>query len=121
MTARKLNLPLPSRTPAYVSREVGAAELHISPETWDNWVARKILPPPAPGFPDGTPRWRWADVDACLSRRSFEVMHGSAVAHDLQDGNVIDPFVANAGKLKNVPTKGKRNDRSAARGACRPQ
>jgi hypothetical protein len=33
LTARKAVLTLPVRTPAYVSREVGAAELGISPET----------------------------------------------------------------------------------------
>jgi hypothetical protein len=67
MTARKETLRLPSRTPAYVDRAVGSAELGISPETWDNWVDRGILPPPAPGFPASTPRWRWADVDRKLA------------------------------------------------------
>lgn len=67
MTARKTALSLPSRTPAYVDRETGAAELRISPETWDSWVDRKILPAPAPGFPPSTPRWRWADVDRKLA------------------------------------------------------
>ena len=38
MTTRKLDLPLPARTPAFVSREIGAAELGVSPETWDRWV-----------------------------------------------------------------------------------
>jgi hypothetical protein len=44
MTVRKASLPLPQRTPAYVSREVGAAELCISPETWDRMVAAGELP-----------------------------------------------------------------------------
>jgi hypothetical protein len=67
MTAAKASLALPSRTPAYVDRAVGAAELRISPETWDNWVDTGILPPAAPGFPASTPRWRWADVDRKLA------------------------------------------------------
>jgi hypothetical protein len=57
------------RTPAYVDRETGAAELRISPETWDQWVKAGILPGPAPGFPISTPRWRWADVDGKLAGR----------------------------------------------------
>ena len=69
MTARKETLRLPARTPAYVSREVGAAELGISPATWDAWVEAGILPKPAPGFPVSSPRWRWKDVDALLADR----------------------------------------------------
>jgi hypothetical protein len=66
VTGRKDDLRLPPRTPAFVDREVGAAELRISPETWDKWVKQGILPAPAPGFPAGSPRWRWADVDRKL-------------------------------------------------------
>lgn len=67
MTARKADIPLPARTPAYVDRELGAAELRISPTTWDQWVKGGRLPPPAPGFPADAPRWRWADVDRKLA------------------------------------------------------
>lgn len=67
MTKAKALLPLPVRTPAYVSREVGAAELCISPETWDAWVRSGTLPRPCPATDaGGSPRWRWADVDAAL-------------------------------------------------------
>jgi hypothetical protein len=72
LTARKTELPLPARTPAFVSREVGAAELGISPETWDRWVRDGILPAPAPGFPPSTPRWRWSDVDRKLAGNGAE-------------------------------------------------
>jgi hypothetical protein len=68
MTARKAeNLLLGHRTPAYVGRETGAAELQISPDTWDKWVKDGVLPPPCGTFPEGTPRWRWEDVDRRLS------------------------------------------------------
>lgn len=68
MTARKTeNLLRGDRTPAYVGRETGAAELQISPDTWDQWVKDGRLPPPCDTFPSGTPRWRWADVDRKLS------------------------------------------------------
>lgn len=68
MTGRKSdNLLRGDRTPAYVGRETGAAELQISPDTWDKWVKEGVLPPPCPALPAGTPRWRWADVDRVLS------------------------------------------------------
>jgi hypothetical protein len=70
MTARKSeNLLRGDRTPRYVGRETGAAELQISPDTWDQWVKEGRIPPACDGFPDGTPRWRWEDVDRKLSGR----------------------------------------------------
>jgi hypothetical protein len=68
MTVRKSdNLLRGDRTPAYVDRETGAAELLISTDTWDQWVKEGRLPPPCDTFPSGTPRWRWEDVDRKLS------------------------------------------------------
>lgn len=52
------------RTPAYVSREVGAAELCISVDTWDAMVKLGKLPKPV--LFDGAPRWSWAEVDGML-------------------------------------------------------
>jgi hypothetical protein len=69
MTARKSDLKL-SRTPRFVSRETGASELEISPETWDRWVEEGRLPSAATGFPSTTPRWRWDDVDRKLAGKS---------------------------------------------------
>jgi hypothetical protein len=43
VTTPKSALTLPSRTPAYVSRETGAAEIGISPATWDAWVKAGVL------------------------------------------------------------------------------
>ena len=60
MTPRKAdNLLRGDRTPAYVNRETGAAELQISPDTWDHWVKEGTLPPAYDTFPTGSPRWRW--------------------------------------------------------------
>jgi hypothetical protein len=71
MTIRKSdNLLRGGRTPAYVGRETGAAELQISPDTWDQWVKDGTLPSPCEAFPVGTPRWRWEDVDRKLSGRT---------------------------------------------------
>ena len=68
MTVRKTdNLLRGDRTPAYVDRETGAAELLISPDTWDQWVKEGRLPRPCDTFPTGLPRWRWEDVDRRLS------------------------------------------------------
>lgn len=71
MTIRKgENLLHGDRTPAYVSRETGAAELQISPDTWDQWVKDGTLPAASTAFPASTPRWRWEDVDRKLSART---------------------------------------------------
>jgi hypothetical protein len=69
MTPSKNHFSL-SRTPAYVDRKIGAAELRISESTWDRYVETGIIPPPAPGFPPDTPRWRWEDVDNRLARKA---------------------------------------------------
>jgi hypothetical protein len=70
MTIRKASLPLPPRTPAYVSREVGAAELCISPETWDRMVAAGELPKADQCFFGTMPRWEWTAVQAHLKGSS---------------------------------------------------
>jgi hypothetical protein len=69
-----------------ITGEVGAAELMVSPETWDRWVGDGILPQPAPGFPASTPRWNWADVDRKLKGEP--------------EALVVDPFIAGAGQMK---------------------
>jgi hypothetical protein len=71
MTVKKSeNLLRGDRTPAYVGRETGAAELEISTDTWDQWVREGRIPPPFDTFPSGSPRWRWEDVDRKLSGRT---------------------------------------------------
>jgi hypothetical protein len=65
MTTRKSDIPLTSRLTAFVTREEGAAELRISPSTWDDLVHQNILPQPVQRL--GTiKRWRWIDVDSRL-------------------------------------------------------
>lgn len=71
MTTRKDDIKL-SRTPRFVSRETGSAELEISPETWDRWVADGRLPPAAPGFPPSCPRWRWEDIENRMAGKKAE-------------------------------------------------
>jgi predicted DNA-binding transcriptional regulator AlpA len=67
MTARKSDIVLAPRLTAYVTREEGAAELRISPSTWDELVETGQLPKPIRLGRLGTIlRWRWADVDSRL-------------------------------------------------------
>jgi predicted DNA-binding transcriptional regulator AlpA len=64
MTTRKADLKLTPRLTAYVTREAGAAELQISPSTWDDMVERGLLPPPYKLGPNqDLPRWRWYEVE----------------------------------------------------------
>ncbi|MFY9838889.1 MAG: hypothetical protein WAK55_20915, partial [Xanthobacteraceae bacterium] len=50
---------------AYVTREQGAAELQISPSTWDDFVACGLLPQPR-RLGGSILRWRWDDVDKAI-------------------------------------------------------
>jgi hypothetical protein len=64
MTTRKANIQLASRLTAYVTREEGAAELRISPATWDDMAACGLLPKPYLVGPNkDMKRWRWCEVD----------------------------------------------------------
>jgi hypothetical protein len=96
VTRRKSELPLPVRTPTYVSREVGAAELCISPETWDAMVARGELPKPDHKIGNVMPRWKWDRVEAWLKKEDE-----TAIARD--------PYVMGAEGL-NASAQKKRSD-----------
>lgn len=101
MTARKKdNLLRGDRTPAFVDRATGAAELCISPETWDSWVDEGRLPPVAKGFPESSPRWRWADVDPKLTGGKKIAISG-------------DPFMSGAANMRNGPKENARGKRAA--------
>jgi hypothetical protein len=97
VTKPKSELPLPARTPTYVSREVGAAELCISPETWDAMVARGELPKPDHKIGDVMPRWKWDHIEAWLSNKG----NGSGITRD--------PYVMGAEGL-NASAQKKRRD-----------
>jgi hypothetical protein len=71
MTKRRADIVLPPRLTAYVTREEGAAELRISPSTWDDLVDRGVLPKSVHRL--GTiKRWRWEDVDSRLRNDDAE-------------------------------------------------
>ena len=103
-TAKRALRPRGERPAAYVSREGGAAELGISPETWDRWVEDRILPAKAPGFPETSPRWRWADVDRKLSGEAT----GETAPEPPKPS--VDPYIAG---LANIHGKKKGRERAA--------
>ena len=64
MTTRKDKLELTSRLTAFVTQDEGAAELRISPSTWDEMVKREQLPKPYLLGPNhDLKRWRWVEVE----------------------------------------------------------
>jgi predicted DNA-binding transcriptional regulator AlpA len=68
MTARKSDIPLTPRLTAYVSREAAAAELQISPSTFDDMVECGQIPKPVRlGRMGRILRWRWIDIDNAIS------------------------------------------------------
>jgi predicted DNA-binding transcriptional regulator AlpA len=69
MTVRKADIPLNSRLTAYVTREQCAAELQVSPSTFDEMVDRGLLPKPHLLGPHrNLPRWCWAEVDEAIRK-----------------------------------------------------
>jgi len=115
MTPRKSdNLLRGDRTPAYVGRETGAAELQISTETWDKWVKDGVLPPPCPALPAGTPRWRWVDVDRKLACKPLEADgHAAAMAGALNLGRTRS--ITTADLIKRSKNFGKSSRRGRTR------
>jgi hypothetical protein len=64
MTTRKADIRLANRPTAFVTREEGAAELRVSPTTWDEMAACGLLPKPYMVGPNhDLPRWLWREVE----------------------------------------------------------
>jgi predicted DNA-binding transcriptional regulator AlpA len=64
MTTRKADIRLTSRLTVFVTREEGAAELRVSPSTWDDMEKRGQLPKPYMVGPhQDLPRWLWREVE----------------------------------------------------------
>jgi hypothetical protein len=60
---RKTDIRLNSRVTTFVSRESGAAELQVSPSTWDEMERRGQLPKPYLIGPNkDIKRWWWDEV-----------------------------------------------------------
>jgi hypothetical protein len=119
MTSKR-NVHLPSRTPAYVDRETGAAELCVSSTTWDEWVKAGVLPPPTVwlGRSRNKPLWRWKDVDAFLAGRNLE--GETTPLERIEQEAKKEPFFRElpheqAAKRKRSPTKGRAPSHKAER------
>jgi len=117
MTARKSKIPLPARTPAFVSREQGAAELAISAGTWDKWVQTGLPHRPKKPAPEGSvgflvQSYRRSEdfkklsdstkasygvhlnrFDAAWGKLSFDLADGAVIA--LRDALAATPGMAN--------------------------
>ena len=64
MTTRKDKLALTSRLTAFVTREEGAAEIRVSPSTWDEMERLEHLPKPYFVGPNrDLKRWYWPEVE----------------------------------------------------------
>jgi predicted DNA-binding transcriptional regulator AlpA len=91
MTTRKADIPLAARLTAYVSREQGAAELQVSPSTWDDMVECGQIPKPIRlGSTGATLRWRWADVDSALRRDDAGALSQEPFFRDQTNGATKD-------------------------------
>jgi len=91
MTTRKANIPLASRLTGYVTREEGAAELRVSPATWDEMVECGQLPKPIRVGRLGTIlRWRWADVDSRLCKDKADTPESESYFRESAHGKAMD-------------------------------
>jgi predicted DNA-binding transcriptional regulator AlpA len=91
VTRRKSDIPLPSRLTAYVTREEGAAELRVSPSTWDEMVECGQLPPPIRvGRLGMILRWRWADVDSRLCKDKADTPEAESYFREPAHGKAKD-------------------------------
>jgi hypothetical protein len=76
VTTRKADIQLGSRLTAFVTRESGAAELQISPSTWDDMEERGLLPAPYFVGPNhDLKRWLFAEVVEKLRNERDGVDH----------------------------------------------
>jgi hypothetical protein len=69
-----------SAIPAYVSRKRAAHELDMSPDTFDEYVRRRILPPPKQR--GKLTRWKWAEIADALDGGNLSVVRSTADDYD---------------------------------------
>jgi hypothetical protein len=58
--------------PAYVSRQRAARELDMSPDTFDEYVRKGILP--APKRRGKLTRWKWAEISEVLDGGNLSIV-----------------------------------------------
>jgi predicted DNA-binding transcriptional regulator AlpA len=67
--------------PAYISRKRAAHQLDMSPDTFDNYVRKGILPPPKRR--GKLMRWKWAEISNVLDGGNLSVVQSSVDPYDL--------------------------------------
>lgn len=67
--------------PAYVNRQRAAQELCMSPETFDSYVRKGVLPPAKKR--GGLARWKWKEIEAALDGGEFSVVQSQSDPYDL--------------------------------------
>jgi predicted DNA-binding transcriptional regulator AlpA/predicted GIY-YIG superfamily endonuclease len=101
MTVRKADIALPPRLTAYVTREEGAAELRISPSTWDEMVDSGQIPKPIRLGRMGTIlRWRWADIDPAKFRHDNAPAPSLPARRPPKRAVIANDTVANQSRLE---------------------
>jgi predicted DNA-binding transcriptional regulator AlpA len=70
----------PSAIPAYVSRQRAAHELDMSPDTFDDYVRKGVLPQPKRR--GGLTRWKWAEINAALEGGNLSVVQSAGDDYD---------------------------------------
>lgn len=66
--------------PAYVSRQRAACELDMSPDTFDEYVRKGILP--APKRRGKLTRWKWAEIADVLDGGNLSVVQSAEDPYD---------------------------------------
>ena len=76
--------------PAYVSRHRAAQELDMSPDTFDEYVRKGILP--APKRRGKLTRWKWAEIADAIDGGNLSVVQSTG---DPYDRGVVHAKAAN--------------------------
>jgi hypothetical protein len=69
-----------SEIPTYVSRQRAARELDMSPDTFDEYVRKRILP--GPKRRGKLTRWKWAEIVDALDRGNLAIVRSTEDPYD---------------------------------------
>jgi predicted DNA-binding transcriptional regulator AlpA len=66
--------------PAFISRKRAAAELDMSPDTFDEYVRKGVLPPPKRR--GKLTRWKWAEIAEALEGGNLSIVQSADDEYD---------------------------------------
>ena len=69
-----------SEIPAYLSRQRAAHELDMSPDTFDKYVGKGVLPPPKRR--GKLTRWKWAEIAEAIDGGNLSVVQSTGDPYD---------------------------------------